>query len=93
MKKIKVRTYKKSGDKDDEFYFHKIHDALKKYVELRNNIPDFKNHMEIWPTIWINTDNGFRRVHEFAYAELTEESVAKYLEERIIETDDLLATI
>lgn len=89
--KVKVRTYKATGDVDQEFFFDDIRDALKKYVEIRDSIPDFRYRMSHWPTIWVRTDNGFRRVHDFAYEELTDENIAKYLAERIIDGDELLA--
>lgn len=91
MKKIRIRTYRLSGDRDQELFFDGMEDALKCYVEYRNRIPDFWNRPTYWPTVWIDTDEGFRRVHDFAFEELSPESLEKYLAERIIDTDGLLA--
>ena len=91
--KIKVRTYKRSGEQDQEYFFDTIQEALKKYVECRNSISDLWINRGFWPTIWINTENGFRRVHDFAFSELTDETTVKYLNEQIIDTDYLLATV
>lgn len=91
--KIKIISYKRSGDRDQEHFFGSIQTALEKYVEIRNSIPEFWKHPAQWPTIWLNTEEGFRRVHDFAFSELTAETTVKYLNERIIDTDDLLATI
>lgn len=89
--RVKVRAYKTTGDADQEFVFTDIRGALKKYVEIRDSIPDFRYRMSHWPTIWVRTGDGFRRVHDFAYTELTDGNIAKYLEERIIDRDELLA--
>lgn len=47
--------------------------------------------MAHWPTIWVRTEDGLRRVHDFAYPGLTNENISKYLAERIIDGDELLA--
>lgn len=91
--KIKVKSYKQSGDQNQEYFFDSIQPALEKYIEIRNSIPNFWKRQSQWPTIWINTEEGFRRVHDFAFSELTAETTVKYLNERIIDTDDLLATV
>ena len=71
--------------------FADIRKALEKYVEIRDSIPDFRYRMSHWPTVWVCKGNGFQRVHDFAYMELTDENIAKYLAERIIDGDELLA--
>lgn len=91
--KIKIITYKKTGKRDDEFFFDNIQDALEKYVGARNSIPNFWRQQSLWPTIWINTENGFVRVHDYPFEELTEGNIAKYLSQRILDTDDLLVTL
>ena len=88
--RVKVRTYKTTGDTDQEFVFADIHTALEKYVEARDSIPYFQCRMSHWPTIWVRTGDWFRRVHDFVYPELTDENIAKYLAERIIDGDELL---
>lgn len=89
--RVKVRTYRATGDADQEFIFADIRTALEKYVEARDSIPGFRYRMPYWPTIWVRTGDGFRRVHDFAYPELTDGTAAKYLAERIIDGDELLA--
>ncbi len=89
--RIKIVTYKKSGDRDKEYFYDNIQDALKAYVTFRAQVPDFRNRPAWWPTIWVNTENGFQRVHGFAFKELTPETLGEYLGERIIDTDYLLA--
>lgn len=88
--KIKVRTYKATGDADQNFFFGGIREALRKYVDVRDAIPGYKWRMSHWPTIWLRTDKGFRRVHDFAFWELTDGNIEKYLAERIIDGDELL---
>ena len=89
--RFKVRAYKATGDAGQEFVFADIRKALEKYAEIRDSIPDFRYRMSHWPTIWVCKGNGFQRVHDFAYTELTDENIAKYLAERIIDGDELLA--
>lgn len=92
--RIKVRTYKKNGDADKEYFFPAIREALEEYVKLRNSIENFGDRVPYWPTIWINDGkNGYVRVHSFAYSELTDGTVEKYLAERIIDGDDLLELV
>ena len=87
---IKVRNYTHAGDKDQEYFFNNIREALEKYVEIRDAIPDFRNRRQLWPTIWVDTEKGYQRVHDFAFQDVTDDSVGKYLAERILDTDDLL---
>ena len=92
-KKIKVRSYTMQGDKDQEYFFDDIREALEKYVKIRDSIPDFWNRPQLWPTIWVNMEEGFLRVHNFAFWDVTADSNEKYLAERIIDTDDLLSSL
>ncbi|MCM1236683.1 MAG: hypothetical protein NC489_41935 [Ruminococcus flavefaciens] len=90
---IRVRRYTAAGDTEQDFFFDGIRAALAVYAGIRDAVPDCWERTTLWPTIWVRTDRGFLRVHDYAFRELTEGNVAKYLAERVLDTDGLLAGV
>lgn len=90
---IKVKTYDGRGNSKDEYFFNDIRAALEKYVKCRNEILRFWDNMPLWPTIWVESGGEYIRVHDYSFSDLTEENIRKYLDERIIDTDDLLGSL
>lgn len=87
MKKYKVRTYDKKGNFLRDFFTNNFRFALKLYVAETEINPDKR------PTLWACNNGVYVRVHDFNFGEVTDENIEKYLQERVIEGDDLLEDI
>lgn len=88
--KIRIRTYTVNGDMDKEYYFNEMREALGKYLEAKNSLPSNYHRRVCGPTVWIYDGERYLRVHDFQFSQLTNETLAKYLKERILHTDYLL---
>ncbi|MCC8047323.1 MAG: hypothetical protein LIP12_17855 [Clostridiales bacterium] len=84
MLKYGVKFYTSSGDLGSAEYNDNFYLILQLYVQ---------DHSKNRPTLWVYDGEYYVRVHDFNYKELSPETFKKYLAERIIWSDDLLAKV
>lgn len=94
QKKYKAKFYTERGDLKHCEYGEDLYEVIKLYLKDKN--PRYACR----PTLWVLDDQhvfldytGYVRVHDFQFDELTPDTYNKYLDERVINTDDLLARI
>ena len=87
MSRYGIKFYTKGGAFKHFEYKDNFYELLQLYIQHKDESPS--------PTIWIlnNDRTDYVRVHDFQFSRLTPETYNKYLDERIIETDDLLSTV
>ena len=88
-KKMKygMKAYTSTGDFGYAEYRNNFYEVLQLYVQEAR----IAKHPQ--PTLWVYDGERYVRVHDFYFSELSPETYAKYLNERIIDGDELLATI
>lgn len=78
-----LKAYDRNGNTEYKQKFQTLYDCLDAYVHIRNTpVPT--------PTIWILHNNIYVRIHDFSFEALTPETYQAYLNEQILDTDDLL---
>lgn len=85
--KYAIKTYTASGDVNFLRYDNNFYYILQLYVQ------EAKRNPRCRPTLWVFDGSHYVRVHDYTFSELTSDNVYHYLQERIIEADDLLDTV
>ena len=92
MLRYGVKFYTKSGDFGYSEYRDNFYEVLQLYVQDKN--------IRYRPTLWVLDEQhlflgctDYVRVHDFQFSQLTPETFNRYLDERIIDADDLLANV
>lgn len=68
MKTYKIRCYTKHGDLDHEETFSTLEQAATRRTEWGLSIglaPEPSSDFAYYPTIWENTENGYRRIEGY----------------------------
>ena len=81
-----LKAYDKHGNVKYKQTFASLYDCLHAYVHIRDTkVPT--------PTIWMFHNGIYVRIHDFSFLTLTPKTYLAYLNERILDTDDLLEHI
>lgn len=84
--KFRIVLYDNDGNREFECRGDNLYKLLLKFYTWDNSTR---------PTIWVYDEktDWYIRVHDFQFGELNEETFGKYLNERIIDGDDLLENV
>lgn len=81
-----LKAYDKHGNVKYKQTFASLYDCLHAYVHIRGTkVPTL--------TIWMFHNGIYVRIHDFSFLTLTPKTYLAYLNERILDTDDLLKHI
>lgn len=87
----KLRIYGCDGRRKKDIYFKDLLSLLEAYLKEYKKQQNIKARPTLW--VWDWRRKCFRRIHDYEYDKVDYASVKKYLQERIIEADDLLEDI